>query len=146
MINVVKGDLFKSGAPAIGHGVNCKGVMGSGIATVFKINYPDMYEEYKGACRRGDLRPGMVFPWKDEESGVWIYNIASQDNPGADARLDWLATGVAKALDHAFKNDVYKIALPKIGCGIGGLDWEDVHKSLSQVERNRVTIIEVYEL
>lgn len=136
-MQVVEGNLFDVGAPAIGHGVNVRGVMGAGIAVGFRNSYPEMYSEYKALCSSGELQPGGVFPWKDESSGVYIFNMASQESPGADARLEWLASSAGHALTIADELGIPYIAIPQIGCGIGGLEWDDVKRSLEQVERNR---------
>lgn len=135
-MRVVNGDLFEYPAKAIGHGVNTRGVMGAGIATVFKKLWPEMYAEYRTLCQSGKLVAGGFFPWQDPVSGKWVYNLASQDLPGPDARIEWLATAAHSALTHARDNDVIEIALPAIGCGIGGLELEDVKTCLTQVERN----------
>lgn len=143
-MRLMTGDLFTSTTGAIGHGVNTRGAMGAGIAVIFKRKYPAMYEEYHDLCRRGELRPGEVFPWRDPNTGLWVYNIASQDRPGPDARLEWLSTGASAALEHAAANDIKTIALPRIGCGIGGLVYEDVEWALRQVERNRESGFEIW--
>lgn len=143
-MQVVQGDLFQATEGALGHGVNTVGVMGAGIAAVFRKRFPGLYEDYREACRGGFLQPGGVLPWQDPVSGKWIYNIASQDLPGAHARLDWLATGVGAALDHAYAQGVPVVALPRLGAGIGGLQWEEVLRTLKQVERNRPGGLKVY--
>lgn len=139
------GNLFTSKAMAVGHGVNTKGSMGAGIAKSFREAWPDMYERYNWACMSGYLKPGGIFPFQ-LPSGGWIYNIASQQKPGPDARLSWLSTGVCRALFHALDNNVPSIALPQIGCGIGGLRWPDVHEILSGMAELTTVDIEVWSL
>lgn len=134
---VEEGNLFEMDAPAFGQGVNVRGVMGAGIAAGFRNAYPDMYREYQVRCSTGELSPGGVFTWLDEESGCYIFNMASQDGPGPNARLEWLASSAARALNTADELGIPYIAIPQIGCGIGGLEWDDVAVSLEQVERNR---------
>lgn len=143
-MRVIEGDLFSVTQGAIGHGVNCRGVMGAGIAKPIKNKYPEMYAEYRELCRTGKLKPGGFFPWFDEESGLWVYNLASQDKPGADARLEWLSEAAGAALDHAASQGFSTVNIPRIGCGIGGLEWEDVACSLTQLERNRNGYFTVY--
>lgn len=123
MLNEVTGDLFNTTAPALAHGVNVRGVMGAGIAKPFKERFPLMYEEYALMCKHGTLLPGQTFVYY-AGNGRWVYNVASQREPGPDARIRWLTTGMVDALIHARKHDVREIALPKIGCGIGGLDYD----------------------
>lgn len=142
-MEIIEGDLFAVPARAIGHGVNCKGVMGAGIARPIREKFPEMYEAYKEECKSGRLKPGGVFPWYEEASDLWIYNMASQDKPGPDARLTWLAEAAASTLEHASKQGIYAVNIPQIGCGIGGLEWADVERSLKQLERNRYSYFRV---
>lgn len=146
MIEYVTGDLFdpKFWFDGIAHGVNCKGAMGSGIAPRFKTLHPMMYNKYNSLCMQGVLLPGQVFPWKVENPGqgeaTWIYNIASQYYPGPDARLDALASGLYYVRYHAKANGLARVGLPRIGAGIGGLNWEDVQMvAKSLLEKSAVT-------
>lgn len=123
MLKEITGDLFESDADALAHGVNCHGLMGAGIAKPFRDKFPLMYEEYALMCDKETLQPGGCFSYY-VGSGRWIYNIASQDAPGPDARIRWLSTGLRDALIHARRYGVKEIALPQIGCGIGGLDYK----------------------
>lgn len=143
-MRIIKGNLFTSEAKAIGHGVNCKGAMGAGIAKLFRQEFPEMYEEYREICLRGELQPGEVFTWWDERKNVWVYNIASQNNLGADARLEWFEEAAFSALAHADLNGVEEVAIPQIGCGIGGLDFSDVEPMLEKVERSFASSFVVY--
>lgn len=139
-----QGDLFTTTAPAIAHGVNTHGVMGAGVAKLIRARYEHVYDGYRSACLHGHLLPGGL----DVEDGgdVYIYNIASQDKPGPNARLDWLTTGVRAALTHADKHDLDVIAMPRIGCGIGGLDWDDVKPVLEAAAAEFFCDIEVWTL
>lgn len=139
-----QGDLFESTAGAYAHGVNTAGVMGAGIAAGFRDRYPDMYELYRAQCTLGGLRPGSVLEWHDPGGDRWIYNVASQDHPGPHARLDWLVDGFADAMDHADIHGVNTIAIPRIGCGIGGLLWTDVRPALAGLFMGRKVNVEVW--
>jgi O-acetyl-ADP-ribose deacetylase (regulator of RNase III) len=141
----VQGNLFDSDAKGLGHGVNTSGLMGAGIAVEFKHRYPEMYLEYKRWCKSEVHREGFVLPWAGVD-GKWIYNIASQDRPGANARLTWLELGLADALLHAEAHHIDKIALPRIGCGIGGLDWVDVRDIIEWYAEDQPVDIEVWTL
>jgi O-acetyl-ADP-ribose deacetylase (regulator of RNase III) len=138
------GDLFTSTADAIGHGVNVDGLMGGGIAAVFRDRFPTMHGAYRALCDHGSLSPGQVMPWDD--GSRWVYNIASQCRPGADARLDWLRSGVTAAVAHAEAIGLRSIALPRIGCGIGGLRWDDVLPALASAASSTTVDIEVWTL
>ncbi len=128
------GNLFDTEAQAIGHGVNTKGVMGAGIAKQFKERYPRMYAAYRSVCYEYILNPGDVFPWR--QPGQTIYTIASQQEPGRDAKYHWLTTGTAKTLMDMEERGMRTIALPQIGCGIGGLEWDGVRNIMGMLARD----------
>lgn len=131
------GDLFASAATYLGHGVNCKGVMGAGIAKTFKEKYPKNYAEYRRACERGELTPGAILAYP--ENGKVIVNMASQNNPGADATYLALFHALYRFSHNASRPErIAKfgntIAIPEIGCGIGGLAWLVVKDTILLVE------------
>lgn len=135
-----QGDLFFSGARAVAHGVNIRGFMGAGVAKEFRVRYPSMYEEYRELCLGGGLRAGQMFPWLNPRDGNWVYNLASQDEPGRYARLEWVESSVRAMVDHASVHGVGMVAMPCIGCGIGGLGWPEVERVLSRVARDSVSV------
>lgn len=140
-----QGDLFNTEAHGIGHGVNTLGVMGHGIAVKFRDIFPEMYQQYRHFCETKQLVPGTTFIYEPED-GYFVYNIASQDMPGANARLEWLRAGLEGALKHADLVDLGTLALPRIGAGIGGLVWEDVLALLTELAESHKTDIEVWTL
>ena len=137
----VEGDLLRiAGAgEAFGHGCNCDGVMG-GLAAHVEARWPQLAEDYRAACRASTFTLGGVLPWLDDTTGVWIYNLATQQHPGADARLDAIDASVRAAIAHARDHDVSRIYLPQIGAGIGGLRWEDVRFTLDSVSAENAGI------
>lgn len=137
------GNIFDTDATYIGHGVNVRGVMGAGIAKQFRDRYPMMYRRYKQVCNEGSLRPGNFWAdviWDDElQRQVVVVNLASQQEPGADATYLWLFGSLArfaKAASESTRLAAYDglVALPEIGCGIGGLKWDGVKKMVEAVE------------
>jgi O-acetyl-ADP-ribose deacetylase (regulator of RNase III) len=123
-VRVAKGDLFDSNFnfQAMGHGVNCHGVMGAGIAKTFRAHHPEMYKHYAMQCRLSLIQPGDSWLWKPGR----VFNIASQDLPGPDASAKWLAQGLYRTLDQMRSLGWTRLGLPWIGCGIGGLTKEVV--------------------
>jgi O-acetyl-ADP-ribose deacetylase (regulator of RNase III) len=71
MIEFVQGDIFESGCEVLVNPVNCKGVMGKGLALQFKRRYPEMFDIYLEACQVRAIRPG----------GLSIYNLPSENYP-----------------------------------------------------------------
>lgn len=130
MIQWREGDLFESGLPALAHGVNCQGLMGAGIARQFADRYPLMRDIYHGTCLGHGLRLGGVLPYQEplDDSAPWIFNLATQWLPGADARPWAISTAVGQMILLCQELDISKVGMPLIGCGIGGLNeaWLDV--------------------
>lgn len=127
-----RGDLFTTELKAIGHGVNCSGVMGAGIAKPIKDKWPNNFKNYEAACRGGFLAPGYTMVVV--EDGMSIFNMATQSRPGRFARYDWVFGAALDAAEQAVEMGLDSIAIPMIGCGIGGLKWENVKALLQTVE------------
>ena len=146
MIKHYTGDIFTTTQPAMAHGCNTHGIMGSGIAKIIKDKFPEIYPPYAAACAAGTFNVGDVLPTQTK-SGFWIMNIASQDAPGANARLDWLETSLDNAYRYLEDNKIKGIALPRIGAGIGGLEWKDVIKVMEKLDASHPDVLtEVWSL
>jgi O-acetyl-ADP-ribose deacetylase (regulator of RNase III) len=141
----IQGDLFEhvSEGDAIAHGVNCRGFMGSGIALPIKNKFPNNFLAYNDQCNGQNLLPGDVLA--SEENGVVVFNMATQFEPGPDARYEWVGLAAANLYGYCRDNDISTVKLPKIGCGIGGLEWDSVRDILEEVGGEDVTL-EVYYL
>ena len=133
MITYLTGDLFTSGADAIAHGVNTYGQMDGGIAVQFKNQFPNMYNAYNHLCDDTGLRGGGVFPWYVSNDDQWVYNLVTQIPPGRNARYTFVAASMSRMFEHAYENFVQSIAMPKIGCGIGGLEWPVVENIIDDL-------------
>jgi O-acetyl-ADP-ribose deacetylase (regulator of RNase III) len=133
---IARGDIFKvPGVTSYAHGCNCAGAMGKGIALQFKQKFPKMYNEYHQLCLSGCFNPGDVFPY-EYAPGCFVYNLATQKHyaiRGQLAKLPHIRSSVKKMLEHAHAHKVKAIALPKIGAGLGGLNWNDVKQTLESV-------------
>jgi len=142
------GDIFTTELPAIGHGVNLQGLMGSGIAYIIAKKFPSVLAPYRQACKSRILQTGRVFPvLTEEQPGLWIYNLASQDQTGADARIDWLEESVRASIVAARRLNHSGIALPRIGAGIGGLTWNEVKTLLETIgDEQDDFLIEIWSL
>lgn len=144
MITYVKGDLFAANERALCHGCNCHGVMGAGVAAIVRDRFPHAYQVYKAECERRLFYPGVAQPVNcykeinDDGSKVYhgigeqttVYNLATQNAPGANARLDYVKQAFRNMKNHMEYVGNLRIAMPKIGSGIGGLNWEDVEQSI----------------
>ena len=129
------GDMFAADdLDALAHGVNTVGIMG-GIAGKFENEYPEMAEHYKGLCNRGEFKAGQVFPWQ-EKGKPMVYNLATQEKPGADAQYKYVKKTMKNMLGHANSIGIKKIGIPQIGCGIGGLEWDKTKNIIQNVAKS----------
>lgn len=136
-----QGDLFVFGGMALAHGVNCKGVMGAGIARSFRDRWPDMYRVYREACARGTLQPGQVMTWEVPGTGTVIFNLATQYGTGRDAQPWAIATAIGQMILAARNLGIECIGMPMIGCGIGGLEPRDLRTCLEPFRDAPVDLI-----
>jgi O-acetyl-ADP-ribose deacetylase (regulator of RNase III) len=126
------GDIFSvEGVNNYAHGCNCAGAMGKGIAVQFRQMFPRMYDKYKELCKQQQFTVGDVFTWQYENG--YVFNLGTQVNWRAKARLQPVLTALEKMLQSAAGLHVNKIALPKIGAGLGGLDWQEVRAGIIQL-------------
>ena len=123
------GDLLALGLPALAHGCNCRGSMAGGIARQVRDRWPAMAREYERRCLAGEFRLGDVMAWQAPE-GVVVYNLATQVERGADARLEAIDATVRAALADAAARGIDRLGAPHLGSGIGGLRWPDVWELL----------------
>lgn len=145
----VSGDLLDPawGFDAIGHGVNLHGIMGAGIAKTISARWPGVMGPYRTACRNGGLELGGWQHYKDP-SGAVVYNLASQDQPGRNARLSAVRTSVEGAVTDCENRGYETLGLPQIGCGIGGLEWNDVRDVLVEIADRHIfcdLVVVIYE-
>lgn len=133
----VQGDLFQTDCKAIGHGVNRRGLMGAGVARIVREQFPEVYRFYREVCllKPEEIPLGEVLPASDpSHPGTVIFNMATQDLPGPNANLRAIMTSAFTTLGIAKSLGIPEVAIPKIGSGIGGLNWEDVEEVLLHAE------------
>lgn len=149
MIRMVKGDILESDAPVIVIPVNCKGVMGKGLALQAKNKWPEMFEIYKsfceGACPRfpSGLEPGGVVCIQNTPS-QFIACLATKDDWKNPSKLEWVERGLKELIVMSVKVNRCHIAIPKLGCGLGGLDWCDVKPIVYRVFENTPITVDLY--
>jgi O-acetyl-ADP-ribose deacetylase (regulator of RNase III) len=134
MVDYIEGDLFYADLPAIGHGVNCMGLMGKGIAKEFRRRYPEMYKAYRQLCLDRDLKLGDMFVWEPAlPDEPLVYNLATQYSIGACADLVAISKAVEMALRDCAERKITHLGLPHIGSGVGGLAWAEVEEILEEI-------------
>ena len=144
---IERGDIFNiKDVNSYAHGCNCAGAMGKGIALQFKNKYPKVYSEYRAMCKDGLFNPGDVFDYN--YGNGHIYNLGTQVSWKTKARLEYIENSVGRMLELAASDNVTKIALPAIGAGLGGLNWNDVKEILNRVSVNypdiELYVVEAY--
>lgn len=124
MITYVKGDIFSSPSQIIVNTVNTVGVMGKGIALEFKNKYPDMFQRYKTLCEEEKFDIGNLILWKSSEK--WVLLFPTKKHWRSPSKIEYIEEGLKKVVENWDKLGTSSIAFPKLGCGNGGLTWEEV--------------------
>lgn len=130
MISYLTGDLFEAPDDVLVNPVNCLGSMGSGLAKRFKEIYPDNFTLYQEVCERKALRPGVLHIVTTEFIGFpkWIINFPTKRDWRDPSRLEDIADGLILLNSWASQTEVRSVALPRLGCGLGRLEWWDVRR------------------
>lgn len=128
MIEFTTGDILKADAEALVNTVNCVGVMGRGIAAQFKRAFPDNYKAYKAACKREEVQPGRMFVFETgrETNPRFIINFPTKRHWRSRSRIEDIDAGLKSLIEEIERRKIHTIAVPPLGCGLGGLSWSDV--------------------
>ena len=130
MITYVRTNIFESNAQVLVNTVNTVGVMGKGLAKEFKRVYPDMFKQYQKFCEEGLLTTGKLQVYKT--SNKWVLNFPTKANWRHPSKLEYVEQGLQKFVDNYEKQGITSIAFPMLGCGNGGLSWEEEVKPLME--------------
>jgi appr-1-p processing enzyme family protein len=122
---VSNGDIFKSKCEALVNPVNIKGIMGKGLALAFKTKYPAHFENYKRACQNGEMTTDKVLAYQ-EINGPMIICLATKDDWRDSSKIEYVSAGLDDLAKQIETFGIRSIAIPKLGCGLGGLDWNKV--------------------
>lgn len=132
--------LLESTAQTLVNTVNCVGVMGKGIAKDFKEREPEMFAAYKRICDQKLLAPGKLWLWKGATS--WVLNFPTKQHWRYPSKIQWIEAGLKKFAANYEALGITEISFPLLGCGNGGLKWDDVRPVM---ERNlRELPIQIY--
>jgi len=128
MIEFKTGNILKEQAEALVNTVNCVGIMGRGIALQFKNVYPLNYKEYESACKRNEVKPGQMFVVKVSELTVpkYIINFPTKRHWKGNSRIEDIDSGLVALVSTIKKLGIKSVAIPSLGCGLGGLNWGEV--------------------
>lgn len=128
MIMFLKGDILEARVDAIVNPVNCEGYMGKGLALQVKQLYPKTFNDYSVVCKEGRLKIGQVHYFRENEK--IIINFPTKYKWRTKSKLSYIADGLPVMIDLLKKLNIKSIAIPPLGCGLGGLKWDEVKQVL----------------
>jgi O-acetyl-ADP-ribose deacetylase (regulator of RNase III) len=134
MIEFRSGDILKDESDALVNTVNCVGIMGRGIALQFKDAYPQNFKVYEAACKRGEVQPGrmLVFETGKLTPPHFIINFPTKRHWRGRSRIEDIEKGLGALVKEIRARDIRSIAIPPLGSGLGGLDWNRVRPRIER--------------
>ena len=148
MIEFTSGDILKDDVDAIVNTVNCVGIMGRGIALQFKNAWPENFKAYEAACKREEVQPGRMFVYEVGQLTTprYIINFPTKRHWRGKSRIEDIESGLKALVGEIRQRGIRSIAIPPLGSGLGGLDWNDVRPRIEAAMREvpdvRVRIFE----
>jgi O-acetyl-ADP-ribose deacetylase (regulator of RNase III) len=148
MLNFTTGNLLEARAQALVNTVNTVGVMGKGIALMFKERFDDNYRKYVNACKDGQVQTGKMFitELSELDGPRWIVNFPTKQHWRSPSQLKWVVDGLQDLRKFLIENNVKSIAIPPLGAGNGGLSWElvkpEIELALGDVPNIEITVFE----
>jgi O-acetyl-ADP-ribose deacetylase (regulator of RNase III) len=144
MIRMMRGDLIKDSADVLVNPVNTVGVMGKGLALQFKRAFPNNYDQYRRARGSGELQTGMVFaaPVAD---GRWIVNFPTKRHWRHPSKLSYIEDGLDALVAFIARERAESVAIPRLGCGNGGLPWDQVRLLIETKLTDAPVEVRLYE-
>jgi O-acetyl-ADP-ribose deacetylase (regulator of RNase III) len=136
MVVYVKGDILDSAAPVLVNTVNTVGVMGKGVALQFKRAFPDNFRAYSQACKTGDIAIGKLFLSRDSNlltGEKLIINFPTKTDWRKPSEYGYIEAGLKDLIRVISENNIKTVALPPLGAGNGGLEWERVKKIIEKM-------------
>lgn len=154
---IAEGDMFFSNMQTLTVSVNTVGIMGKGLASRAKYQFPDVYVVYQDACRNKLLKMGQPYLYKreaslddelmDEPKGFespngnkWFLLFPTKQHWRENSDFNGIEEGLIWFSSNYKSENVKSIAMPALGCGLGNLDWKDVGpmmcKHLSKLDIN----------
>lgn len=134
-----KGNILKTDLKVIIHGCNARGVMGAGLAKQIRTLYPEVYNSYKDIYNTEGLILGSIY-WVNTNDYLFG-NAITQEKYGIDSvQISYIAIQeIVQEINRVLPNlGLDKVALPKIGAGLGGGNWNTIEKiiesNLSKVQ------------
>src|ERR1700730_11362127 len=108
MIEFTCGNLLEAKAEALINTVNTVGVMGKGIALMFKDAFPENFKAYESACKAGEVDVGHMFVThrSDMYGPEWIINFPTKKHWRHPTKLEWIVVGLADLKEVIRRNKI----------------------------------------
>jgi O-acetyl-ADP-ribose deacetylase (regulator of RNase III) len=148
MIKLITGNMLDSAAEVLVNTVNTVGVMGKGIALQFKKAYPNNFKAYVEACDRGEIAIGKLFITRDlniASGEKIIVNFPTKKDWRKPSEYSYIEQGLDALVRFIEKEKPSSIAIPPLGAGNGGLEWEKVKQLIDKKLGQLNLDIYVYE-
>lgn len=144
MIKFTQGNLLEADAEALVNTVNTVGVMGKGVALMFKEAFPENFKAYEAACKAGELKLGKMFVTERDDllGPKWIINFPTKAHWRFPSKIEWIAEGLDDLKRVISENNIRSVALPPLGAGNGKLLWQEV-RALIEVALAGLSHVEV---
>lgn len=132
MITYRQGNLLEADVEAVVNTVNTVGVMGKGIALMFKERYPEIFKIYMAACKSGEVRTGRMFvtPTNELSGPKWVIHFPTKEHWRRPSQMEWIERGLVDLARVIREKEIRSVALPPLGCGNGGLEWPEVRERI----------------
>lgn len=148
MIKYTQGNLLEAPTAALVNTVNEVGIMGKGIALMFREAFPENTRAYEAACKAGDVRVGRMFVVRERDltGERVIINFPTKRHWRNPSKLQWIRDGLKELGRVIREKGIRSVAVPPLGCGNGGLEWSQVRREIEAAlgELDDVEVI-VYE-
>jgi len=147
MIIYKTGNILDAKADALVNTVNTVGVMGKGIALQFKNEFPENYKEYTAAAKRKEITVGkiQIVPVNGLNGVKYVVNFPTKAHWRNPSKIEWIKDGLKDLHDKIGNLNIGSIAVPPLGCGNGGLNWEDVKPLIIETLSDLEIDVYVYE-
>lgn len=134
MLIYKKGNIFAENVEAIVNPVNCVGIMGKGLALQFKNKYPENFKAYESACKQNKVQTGKMYIYENEtlKNPKYIINFPTKRHWRDNSRLEDIKSGLDDLKRLIEEMNIKSIAIPALGSGLGGLNWQVVKKIIEE--------------
>lgn len=126
MIEHGVGNLLQAEVEALVNPVNCDGVMGKGLALQFKRMFPDVFRAYRAACQRSEVNIGRMHVVERATAPRFVINFPTKDTWRKPSAIEYISAGMRDLVAQIVTHNIQSIAIPPLGCGLGGLAWKAV--------------------